>query len=93
MLHDALKDLCDRLVLVSGDSDLVPAVSMVKQHHPSKEVIVYIPARNATREAAVELRSAADKNKTLPLSFLRACQFPAEITTSAGVTIRKPSAW
>ncbi|MGW8255844.1 MAG: NYN domain-containing protein, partial [Thermoguttaceae bacterium] len=28
MLHDAQKDLCDRLILVSGDSDLVPAVSM-----------------------------------------------------------------
>jgi hypothetical protein len=93
MLHDAVKNLCDRLVLVSGDSDLVPAVSMVKQHCPGKEVVLYVPARNAVRGAAVELRSEADKDKTLPLQFLRACQFPAQISHSSGVVIKKPPSW
>ena len=71
MLHDAHNDLCDRLILVSGDSDLVPAVAMVKTEHPEKELIVYVPARNNDRGAAVELRGIADKNKTLPLHMLR----------------------
>jgi 6-hydroxy-3-succinoylpyridine 3-monooxygenase len=93
MLHDAHKDLCDRLVLVSGDSDLVPAIAMVKNHYPEKTIIVYIPARNAIRGAAVELRSIADKDKTLPLQMLHAAQFPAEIQGSSGGVIRRSPSW
>ena len=93
MLHDAQMGLCDRIVLVSGDSDLVPAVSMIKNQFPDKEVVVYIPARNAIREAAVELRSAADKNRTLPLQLLAKAQFPARIADGAGRVICKPPSW
>lgn len=93
MLHDAQQDLCDRLVLVSGDSDLVPAVAMVKAQYPDKEIIVYIPARSQIRGAATELRSVADKDKTLPLQMLHAAQFPAQITNGTGLVIKKPASW
>jgi hypothetical protein len=93
MLHDAQQDLCDRMVLVSGDSDLVPAIAMTKDQCPQKEVIVYVPARSAIRGAAVELRGIADKNKLLPLQMLHACQFPSEVTTGSGIVIRKPDSW
>jgi uncharacterized LabA/DUF88 family protein len=92
MFHDAVMDLCDRLVLVTGDSDLTPAIAMVKEYCPKKIVSVYIPSRNKIRGAAVELRSIADKNKTLPLNFLHAVQFPSEIHSAAGV-IKKPASW
>ena len=42
MLEDSYEDRADRLILVSGDSDLVPAVIKVKAL--GKEVIVYVPA-------------------------------------------------
>jgi uncharacterized LabA/DUF88 family protein len=93
MLHDAQRDLCDRLILVSGDSDLVPAIAMVKEHYPEKTVIVYIPARNVIRGAAVELRNIADKDKTLPLQILRAAQFPPEIVSGPGPAVRRPAGW
>lgn len=31
MLDDTYQNLCDHLIVVSGDSDLVPAVNMVKR--------------------------------------------------------------
>jgi uncharacterized LabA/DUF88 family protein len=93
MLHDAQRDLCDRLVLVTGDSDLVPAIAMVKDHYPAKKIIVYVPARNAARGAAVELRNIADKDKTLPQQMLHAAHFPAEVTSGSGVVIKKPASW
>jgi 6-hydroxy-3-succinoylpyridine 3-monooxygenase len=93
MLHDAQNDLCDRLVLVTGDSDLVPAVNMVRADYPTKELLVYIPAKNEIRGAAVELRSSAHKCKTLPLQMLRAAQFPASIPYGSGPPIRKPAGW
>lgn len=93
MFHDAVKDLCDRLILVSGDSDLVPAIAMVKNHCPEKEVAVYVPARNDIRGAAVELRSIADKDKTLPNQMFHAALFPAEIKSGSGQVIKKPAGW
>lgn len=93
MFCDAQRDLCDRLILISGDSDLVPAVSMVKSYCPKKEVVVYIPARNQIRGAATELRSVADKDRILPLQMLHAAQFPAQVAAGSGVVVNKPVAW
>ena len=93
MLDDAYSDLCDRFVLVSGDSDLVPAVDLLKARFPGKEVIVYVPARDRVRGAAVELRSAADKNRTLPREKLPHAQFPVQVPASAGSVVTKPADW
>ena len=93
LLDDALHDRADRFVLVSGDSDLVPALEMVKAQTPEKELIVYVPSRHPVRGAATELRSAADKNKTFPLALLRVSQFPSIVPDGRGGTIRKPVEW
>ena len=93
LLDDAYRDLADRFVLVTGDSDLVPAVSMVKTRFPHKQIVVYVPSRNLTRGAAVELRSAADKDRDLPLVLLPRCQFPASLPDGVGGLIHKPAEW
>ena len=56
MLNDAYQDRCERFVLESGRSDLVPVLNMVRDLFPQKEIIVYVPARDITRSAATELR-------------------------------------
>ncbi len=93
MLNDAYQNVADRFVIVSGDSDLVPAINMVKSLFPQKKVIVYVPTRNATRGAAVELRSAADVDRLLPLNLLAKTQLPAKVPDGAGGFITKPAAW
>lgn len=93
MLHDAQKDMCDRLALITGDSDLVPAVAMIKRECPKKVVMVYVPARNKDRGAAVELRNIADKGRTLPVQMFHASQLPAEISNGSHPPIRKPATW
>jgi hypothetical protein len=93
MLDDAYQNLCDHLVLVSGDSDLVPAVNMVKTRFPQKKVTVYVPSRNPTRGAAVELRASADRDRDLPLILLRHSQLPASIPDGSGGFILKPTTW
>lgn len=57
MVTDALQNRCELLVLVSGDSDPVPAVRQVRAL--GKEVIVYVPAKDETVIAANELRQQA----------------------------------
>ena len=93
MLSDAFRDQAERLILVSGDSDLVPAVNMIKSEFPKKQVIVYVPARNPIRGAAAELRTAADKHKTLPMTLVRVSQFPATLPDGTGGSIDKPPDW
>lgn len=93
MLDDAYQDRCDRLVLVSGDSDLVPGVVKVKAAFPEKRVYVYVPSRDPTRGAAVELRSTADQARQLPLDLLKSSQFPAQVTDGSGGLIPKPATW
>lgn len=93
MARDAWQDACDRFILVSGDSDLVPGVNMVKEIAPAKQVVVYIPARNAQRGAAVELRAAADKARILPNELIRKSQFPPSIPDGSGGFIHKPADW
>ncbi|MBE9060158.1 NYN domain-containing protein [cf. Phormidesmis sp. LEGE 11477] len=93
MLDDAYQGACERMVLVSGDSDLAPAISLVKYRHPHIKVSVYVPAQNKKRAGARELRSAADKHATLPSALLPRTQLPQNLTNLRGDVISKPSSW
>jgi hypothetical protein len=81
------------MILVTGDSDLVPVIRMIKDNFPGKEIVVYIPARTEIRGAAIELRSEAHKHKTLPLDLLSKSQFPASVVLDGGRTVAKPASW
>lgn len=93
LLDDANHDRADQFVVVSGDSDLVPALEMVKAQWPEKRLVVYVPSRHPLRGAAVELRSAADRHKTFPQALLKVCQFPPTLADGRGGVIHKPTAW
>ncbi len=93
LMDDAYRDRADRFVIVSGDSDLVPAVNMLKTRFPRRQVIVYVPSRSPVRGAAVELRSAADKARTLPMALIQRCQFPPTLPDGHGSVITKPVDW
>jgi len=92
MIDDAYQASCERMILVSGDSDLVPTVRLVKQRFPEIKVTVYVPARDRVRGAARELRGAADKHLTLPLNLLAKAQFPLKIRINGNYT-QKPLSW
>ena len=93
MIKDAINDKCDRLIVISGDSDLVPAVKAVKLIAPTKKVIVYVPANNRIRGAANELRNSSDRHKTLPNNLLSKAQFPDRLTDFNGGIIQIPMSW
>jgi uncharacterized LabA/DUF88 family protein len=93
MLDDAYQERCDTLVVVSGDSDLVPALEMVKSRCSNKRLVVYVPTRDPRRGAAAELRNAADVNRSLPLALLAKAQFPGLVPDGRGGTILRPPGW
>ena len=93
MLDHAYQDVCDQFVLISGDSDLVPGVRMIKHRFPHKRVTVYVPARNKVRAHAVELRSSADRHRELPLNLLQHAQLPSKVPDGSGGFFEKPPSW
>jgi 6-hydroxy-3-succinoylpyridine 3-monooxygenase len=93
MLDDAYRNQCEQLVLFSGDSDLVPAVNMVRLRFPEKRIFVYVPTRNPTRGAAVELRTSANAHRSLPLQLLSKAQFANQIPDGSGGVLRRPVDW
>lgn len=93
MTIDAFDDNCDRFVLVSADSDLLPAIRTIKLRYPKKTLLLYVPAISTIRGAATELRGAVGKDKTLPQNLLRHCRLPAKVSDGAGGFIDKPATW
>jgi NYN domain-containing protein len=84
MLDDAYQNACDQMIIFSGDSDLVPAINMVRKRFPAKKIIAYVPSRDPVRGAAVELRTAAHVNRTLPLHLFAKAQFPNKFQDGSG---------
>ena len=93
MVDDAYQNICDNLVLMSGDSDLVSGIATVRQRFPMKRITVYVPSRNPIRAAAVELRTSAHRARELPLLLLQRAQFADSIPDSAGGTLTRPAGW
>ena len=93
MVDDAYQNECDQLIVFSGDSDLVPAVNIVRGRFPKKKVIVYVPSSDPVRGAAVELRTSAHVHRTIPRQLLSKCQFPDQIPDGAGGFLNRPAAW
>lgn len=95
MIDDAYRGNCERMILVSGDSDLVPALEMVRARIPSIETIVYVPANHPSRAGSRELRNAAHRDKTLfsDSPILSRSQFPPSLVGKSGNVIYRPSSW
>ena len=50
LIDDALRGRTDTMIIVSGDSDLEPAVEWVRRNHPAIKISVYIPALEEDRQ-------------------------------------------
>jgi uncharacterized LabA/DUF88 family protein len=94
MVDDAHHNRCDTFVLISGDSDLVPAVSLIKGAYPAKRIVVYVPGKDGEERRADELRSIAHKCSPVPTAILKVCLLPDTVTLRDGQTkVTKPKSW
>ena len=82
-------DLCDIVVLVTGDTDLVPAVKHIRSLRPNRSIIFAFPYRRKNAELAT---LAPGSFKISRHSYVRH-QFPDPFTLPDGTRIHKPSTW
>jgi hypothetical protein len=95
MISDAIDGLADRIVLVSGDSDLEPAVKWIKERFPEMKIVVYIPQlpdeskvrrNDAYRQMGVDAR-------VLPTDSIKKHQFPHTVALPSGEQVERPKEW
>jgi hypothetical protein len=99
MLDDLYQGLCQRIVLISGDSDLVPAIELTTARFAFVKVNVYMPvslnAQAGKRERSYkkELRTVSTTVKELPGQLLQYSLLPNPVVLPDGTTLSMPSAW
>lgn len=91
LIDDVHANACDLSILVTGDSDLMPALKLAKRIRPGHEIIALFPPKRHCGEFIPLLKAHYHLEKYE--SRIRDCQFPPEILDSNGYPIRKPEKW
>ena len=89
LLEDAVSDAYDIAFIISGDSDLRPAVAAVKRVSPRKKVIAAFPPRRHSRDLA----QAVDAYVSISTTKVRNAQLPPKVVTARGVILERPVHW
>ena len=89
LLLDALDDVFDVALVISGDSDLTTPIHRVRQRFPAKRVIVAFPPRRYSSE----LKRCASGYLIIGEDKLRANQLPASLVKPDGFMLQRPITW
>lgn len=88
LLLKAQRDPAGEFWVVSGDSDLVPAVRMAREEYGARVLIVAPPGRNSD-----ELNGAAAGVLHVRRSWLGRAQFPQTVDLGPGLRVTRPASW
>ncbi len=89
ILNDAHLDNYDCCYIVSGDSDLVPPVEIVKQLFLDKKVIIASPPKRKSRE----LCNVAHGYFAISKLKIQTNQLPQVVINTRGAKLEKPKHW
>lgn len=84
-----LKDECDTAILVSGDTDIAPAVKTAREVFPNKKVCFAFPYQRKNRE----LQTLCPNSFTIKGPKYVSHQFDNPCILSDGTHISKPPSW
>ena len=82
-------NVCDTAVLVTGDTDLAPAITTGKRLFPDKRIIFAFPFGTQTSD----MKKLAPGSFSLSPDMYAKAQFPDPFTLSDGSVITKPERW
>lgn len=89
LLVDAIDDKFDTAILVSGDSDLVPPMRVIRNRLKSKSLIAAFPPNRYSNELAKIVNGVMHINENV----LRRSQLPNTLTRADGYLLRRPIEW
>jgi len=89
-----VKDKTDIIVLVSGDSDLLPPLEFIRQNYPQKKIRVYFPPSVISVDVKTNVKSHNGKVVFLENNFKKFedSNMPDTVTRN-GKTYTIPEKW
>lgn len=88
LLDLAYRDLFDRALIVSNDSDLAPAIRMVRERFPQKRITIVTPPQ---RYCSYELIHAASDKAKIRIEQLERSVLPSVVTdASYMISVSRP---
>lgn len=91
MIRDIVLDKCDVSILVSADSDLIPAIEFIREFKPNHKIFVYFPPKrfsydlNKRTDAQILLEHHVVKFNNSVL--------PEDVQLPSGYIAKKPGRW
>ena len=89
LYQQAYKNSYDTAIILSGDSDQIPAIRAIKKDFPTKKIGILIPPGRK----AILLKQEADFHFKIKHIQLSTCQLPNNITLTDGSQIHCPERW
>lgn len=89
LLVDAMLDNYDKAIIISADTDLIPAIYAIKSNFPQKNIGMVIPIGRG----AEELEAIVDFHMRMKEKHLKASQFEDIIDLGNGVLLERPESW
>ena len=89
LIEDAVLDRYDTALLISGDTDLRPAISATKRLRPGKTIFVAFPPQRFS----ARLVQAVDAYVRIGSDKVRNSQLPPQVVTTSGVILERPAYW
>jgi uncharacterized LabA/DUF88 family protein len=82
-------DTCDAVALISGDSDLAPALRAAIRHSPTKPAYCFFPFGRGS----FDLKALATRSFKIRKERYVAHQLPDPVTLPSGRIVRRPAGW
>lgn len=91
IINDVYKNRCDITIIVSADSDMVPAVELIRDIAPVHKIFVYFPPL----KHSITLSNSCDMVRKLSEYKARFNQavLPEEVTFPSGYVAKRPDNW
>ena len=89
LVADAVDDVFDVAILVSGDSDLTGPITKVLDRSQTAQVVVAFPPNRSSKS----LKAAATAYFAIGRNALRDSQLLEFVTTRDGRGVRRPDEW
>src|SRR3989339_408090 len=89
LISDAYEDKFDTAILMSGDSDLVPPVKIIRNRFPKKKIVIAFPPARLNNSLQYE----ANASFVIGRKTLKDCQLPDVVKKPNGFELRCPSKW
>jgi len=89
LVADAFLDRFDTAILVGGDTDIIPAIKLVRLHFPNKTILAWYPPKRKN-DAVGNLCHGSDM---IQYQLLDDAQMPKTIQTEDGIELNRPPEW